>query len=152
MKQPRRSIAACLAIAVLGIRAEVSAAFPNIYSFTQTQDAGIAAGKLVLTYSPDLAETPAMESDPFLTGADINWINSRTGQGCTTAPMQHTGSGKFTCAISCMPGDAIRYFFTQRWVGVKQYFYGMNDHRCANETDTKWFTYVGGVGFEPKPK
>ena len=128
----------------------VFADMPNIFHFTQSQDAVSTPGKLILTYSPSLTET--VTTAPYLTGADVNWINSRIGQQCATAAMQRTQANTFTCAIDIMPGDTILYFFAQRWIGNQQAFYGwIPMHQGTNETDTKWFSYIAENGFEQKP-
>jgi CxxC motif-containing protein (DUF1111 family) len=150
MKQRTKHVAACVAIVLFGITADVFADFPNIFHFTQTQNAVSTPGKLILTYSPGLTET--VTTTPYLAGADVNWINCRTGQQCATAAMQRTQANTFTCAIDIMPGDTILYFFAQRWIGNQQAFYGwIPMHQCTNETDTKWFSYIAGIGFEQKP-
>ena len=134
-----------------------SAMFPNIFSFTQNQDAASTPGKLIITYMPDLGETPP--TDPYLTGgpylagaADITWINNSKGQTCATGQMKHVSPNTFSFAVDAVPGDTIDYFFTQHWVGMTQSFYGwIPQHQCRNTTDTKWFSYVMGKGFEQKP-
>jgi CxxC motif-containing protein (DUF1111 family) len=138
-------------ITVFGLWFTASADFPNIFYFTQKQDATTTPGKLTLTYSPRLTETP--QAAPYLLSATVSWINNSHGQTCNTMPMTHVSANTFTYAIDAAPGDTIDYFFTQCWMGQPQDFYAWIPlHQCTNTTDTKWFTYVMGVGFEAMPK
>jgi CxxC motif-containing protein (DUF1111 family) len=150
MRVKRLSIAILTAIAVFGMWSSALARFPNLWYFTQAQDAASTPGKLILTYNPDLTETPS--NGPYLTGADVSWINNTRGRHCTTVAMTHVSANHFTWAVDALPGDTIDYFFTQRWMGQAQSFYGwIPTHQCHLQTDTKWFTYIMGTGFEKKP-
>lgn len=151
MRLKRLPVALLVAIAVFGMFSTVLADFPNIWNFTQSQDATSTPGKLILTYNPKLGEAPT--NGPYLLGADVSWINNTNGQHCFTAAMQHVSANNYRYAIDAAPGDSIDYFFTQHWKGQPQSFYGwIPSHQCKCETDTKWFTYVMGKGFEQKPK
>jgi CxxC motif-containing protein (DUF1111 family) len=154
MRMQQRLLAAFIAIAGLGLWTAASAMFPNIFSFTQNQDATSTPGKLIITYMPDLSETPSTTPyvTPNLAGADITWINNSMGQTCNSGQMQHVSAKTFKFTVDAAPGDTIDYFFTQRWVGISQHFYPwMPEHQSHNVTDTKWFTYIMGKGFEQKP-
>lgn len=150
MRLKKLSVAVFIAIAISCMCSAVFADFPNIWYFTQAQDETSTPGKLTLTYNPALGEAPT--NGPYLIGADVSWINNTHGQHCYTQAMAHVSANHFTYAIDAMPGDSIDYFFTQHWMGQPQDFYGWaGTHQCHNETDTKWFTYVMGIGFEKKP-
>lgn len=150
MRARRLPFAIIVAIAILGFYSMARADLPNIWCFTQSQDATSNPGKLILTYMPRLTETP--QAGPYLLSADVSWINNSIGQHCSTSPMQHVSANNFKFSIDAGPGDTIDYFFTQHWVGEPQSFYGwIPSHQCTNSTDTKWFTYVMGTGFEPMP-
>jgi CxxC motif-containing protein (DUF1111 family) len=139
-----------VAITITGIWFEALANFPNIFYFTQQQDETSAPGKLTLTYSPALTETP--QAGPYLLSADVSWINNSQGQALNIEPMEHVSANNFKYSINAAPGDSIDYFFTQHWVGQPQDFYAWIPlHQCTNRTDTKWFTYVMGQGFEKMP-
>jgi hypothetical protein len=90
MKQRTKHVAACVAIVLFGITADVFADFPNIFHFTQTQNAVSTPGKLILTYSPGLTET--VTTTPYLAGADVN-RPFMDGFQCISAPMRRTQSG-----------------------------------------------------------
>jgi CxxC motif-containing protein (DUF1111 family) len=150
MRVKRLPIAVFTAFAILGLGSNALADFPNIFHFNQAQDETTTPGKLILTYNPTLTEAPS--SGPSLTGADVSWINNTHGQHCYTSAMQHVSANNFKFSIDAAPGDSIDYFFTQHWIGNTQNFYGwITPHQCKCETDTKWFTYVIGKGFEKKP-
>ena len=139
-----------VAIAILGFWSASLANFPNIFYFTQQQDEASTPGKLTLTYNPQLGEAPT--TGPYLLSADVSWINNSRGQHCNMSAMQHASANNFKFAIDAAPGDTIDYFFTQRWMGQPQSFYPwLPSHQCTNSTDTKWFTYVMGKGFEQMP-
>ena len=151
MRVSRKSVVAFVTIVSFGLWTSVFAMFPNIWHFSQSQDATSTTGKLILTYMPDLSE--AVQAGPYLTGAQVSWINNSQGQYCHTETMTHVSPNKFTFAIDAKNGDTIDYFFTQKWIGQPQDFYGWAGmHQCHCETDTKWFTYIMGQGFEPMPK
>jgi CxxC motif-containing protein (DUF1111 family) len=151
MGAQRKSAAALAAIVIIGMFSSLFAAFPNIWLFKQAQDATSSPGKLILTYKPDLSETP--QGGPYLTGAKVSWINNRISQHCYSAAMEHVSANTYKYSIDAQQGDSIDYFFTQFYRGQPQDFYGWaGSHQCHCETDTKWFTYVVGVGFEPMPK
>jgi CxxC motif-containing protein (DUF1111 family) len=151
MRVKRLSVAMFSAIAIFSLGSYTWADFPNIWYFTQSQSETATSGKLTLTYMPRLTETP--QAGPYLLAADVSWINNSHGQHCYTSAMQHVSANNFKFAIDAAPGDTIDYFFTQHWVGQPQSFYGwIPSHQCTNTTDTKWFTYVMGTGFEPMPK
>ena len=150
MRVHRMFVVAFITITSFGLWTTVSAMIPNIFYFTQDQDAASTPGKLIITYMPDLTETP--QSGPYLTGAEISWINNHNGQTCNTGQMQHVSANNFKFTVDAADGDTIDYFFTQKWIGNPQNFYGwIPPHQCRNATDTKWFTYVMGKGFEQKP-
>jgi CxxC motif-containing protein (DUF1111 family) len=151
MRVRRLPVVMIVAMAIFGLWSTAMANFPNIFYFTQKQDATTTSGKLTLTYSPQLTETP--QAGPYLLSADVTWINNTHGQSCNTMAMTHVSANTFTYAIDAIQGDTIDYFFTQHWVGQPQSFYAwIPSHQCTNTTDTKWFTYVMGQGFEPMPK
>jgi CxxC motif-containing protein (DUF1111 family) len=150
MKAKRLLVVMFAAVAILGGRSTLRADFPNIFYFTQQQSETSIPGKLTLTYSPQLTETPS--TGPSLVSADVSWINNSHGQHCYTSAMQHVSANNFTFAIDAVPGDTIDYFFTQHWMGQNQTYYAWDpSHQCANSTDTKWFSYVMGAGFEKTP-
>jgi CxxC motif-containing protein (DUF1111 family) len=151
MRLGAKKYSVLLLVAILGTWFSAFANFPNIWYFNQSQDATSTPGKLILTYMPQLTE--GVNGGPYLTGATVSWINNRVSQYCNTATMTHVSANKFTFAIDAAAGDSIDYFFTQLWMGNSQDFYGWaGTHQCHCETDTKWFTYVIGKGFEEKPK
>jgi hypothetical protein len=129
MRQLKKMIFAFVIIAGFCSWSAWSAWNPNIWYFTQSQDAASTAGKLIITYMPILSETPGPgpyqsgATGPYLTGADISWIITTKGQRCNTSSMQHVSANKFTFAVDAAPGDTIDYFFTQRWIGNLQNFY-----------------------------
>jgi CxxC motif-containing protein (DUF1111 family) len=139
-------------VVVLGfcLATTVVARSPNLWYFSQSQDAASTPGKLIITYKPDLTENQASQ---YLTGADISWINNSRGQYCTVSRMEHVSPNNYRFAIDAVNGDTIDYFFTMYWVGTPQDYYGWaGSHQAHTRSDTKWFMYIMGQGFEPKPK